>query len=172
MKLQNKLEHMREMAVLCNGTRYEIDERGVAEVEDEDDAKKLLSSSNWKVYREPADEKAPKAKKTKTKPETKKQAPPETPEDEESQEADEAAEQPDEPEGEGDGGAAEDEAPEGDDEPEGEEGAEDDASEWPDPDVSMKKDYLQAMADAYEVEYEEKTTKAELVELIKAKMYE
>lgn len=177
MKLQNKLEHMRGMAVLCNGTRYEIDERGVADIEDEDDAKKLLSSSNWKVYRKPAEEKASKTKK----PKTEKQAPPKTPEDEESQEPDEGTEQSGEESAE-DGGTGllddEGQEAEGDGEEAGEEadadaeGEDGDANEWPDPDVSMKKDYLQAMADAYEVEYEEKTTKAELVELIKAKMYD
>lgn len=58
---------------------------------------------------------------------------------------------------------------EGDDEEE-EEAEEED--EWPDPKESMPKPYLQQMADAYGVTYEESHTKAELVKMISAAMYE
>lgn len=46
------------------------------------------------------------------------------------------------------------------------------AEEWPDPDDSMELDYLQKMADAYEVKYDAKTTKKTLVKRIREAMYE
>lgn len=44
--------------------------------------------------------------------------------------------------------------------------------EWPDPEESMDLDYLQKMADAYEVKYAAKTSKKTLVQAIKKAMYE
>ena len=44
--------------------------------------------------------------------------------------------------------------------------------DWPDPEESMSKAYLQDMAAAYEVDCSPKVTKKELVDLIKAGMYE
>ena len=50
--------------------------------------------------------------------------------------------------------------------------APEEATEWPDPEESMTKDYLQSMADAYQVPYKSNTTKKELVAAIHAAMYE
>jgi hypothetical protein len=45
-------------------------------------------------------------------------------------------------------------------------------AEWPDPDESMELDYLQKMADAYDVKYDKKTTKKALVKAIHKVMFE
>jgi len=50
--------------------------------------------------------------------------------------------------------------------------AEEEVVEWPDPKETMNKDTLHEIADAYEVPYEEKTTKKELVAAIKVAMYD
>lgn len=60
----------------------------------------------------------------------------------------------------------------GDEAEDGEEGDEEEEDEWPDPKESMPKPYLQQMADAYGVVYEESHTKAELVKMISSAMYE
>ena len=46
------------------------------------------------------------------------------------------------------------------------------ADEWPDPEDSMKMDYLRLMADAYEVDHRKYRVKAELIEALKAAMFE
>jgi len=161
MKIQNRLIHMRGKVVLCNGRKYQIDDMGCVDVDDEADLKRLLAAAEWQQYRKPVDRDemvAESAKPAKPEPTPEKKAPPEAP-PEEPQEADQAAEPEQEPDNEGQGGDAD--AADADEE-----------DEWPDPDVSMSKAQLQKIANAYEVEYEAKTTKAELVELINAKMYD
>lgn len=43
--------------------------------------------------------------------------------------------------------------------------------DWPDPDMSMSKGKLREIADAYEIPYEPRTKKVELVKLIEKAMY-
>lgn len=47
-----------------------------------------------------------------------------------------------------------------------------DADEWPDPEVGMKKSYLQDMANAYGLTFKPTTTKPELVSMIMQAMYD
>ena len=50
MRLQNTLQHMKNASVKVNGTRYEIDADGIADVSSEEDAKKLLTNkSAWQL---------------------------------------------------------------------------------------------------------------------------
>lgn len=181
MKLQNKLKHMRGMGVSCNGTIYKLDDEGVVEVKDKADIEKLFSAAEWAPYKTPKKGKVPKAAKSQIKKSVLSEAPivldpvldpvPD-PEQElvegETTDTIETLEDPDSTN-----------IPTTNDEAEAEnnddsvgEGPEIDPDEWPDPEVSMKKEYLQDMADAYDIEYEDKTTKTKLVELIQVKMYE
>lgn len=149
MDLRNKLSHMQGMSVKVNGTRYHIGADGVARDVQDEDAKKLLQNDAWSVYtqRSPVPGKAVE-KPSMPAPEPPQAAPkpekdPEPPA--EPEEALEPSEAPEEPESE---------------EP-----------EWPDPDMSMTKAYLQEMADAYDVEYDAKVTKQDLIDAILAVMY-
>jgi len=135
-KLKNSYRHMAGKAVLVNGTTYDIDENGVAEVEDAD-AEKLLKGTAWR----PAPSRSPVRAPEPTPPPAAAPEPPPV-------------------------------APEVEEEPEEEAVEEDVEKEWPEPDASMKLGYLKDMADAYEVMYGNRVTKAELIEKIKAVMFE
>jgi hypothetical protein len=163
MKLRNKHDHMKGKSVLCNGTHYEVGPDGIVEVTDANDAKRLRASKDWLPVKNKADDaensgKTPEAKK----PQPKKPAPPTAP-PAEPEAAEEAAEAEPEPVEEEPGEKAVDEEPAGE--------AEGEANEWPDPTMDMSKAELQEIADAYEVEYDNKTNKQGLVDAIMHKMY-
>jgi len=158
MKLQNSKAYMAGKSVLCNGTLYEIDKDGVADVAKKD-AERLLAGADWSVYKPAKAAKKAGAQKAPQKPsEPEPKVPPPEPADD--------------PQGDPAGDGEGEPAGEGGEEPAGEGTATEDPNAWPDPDMSMKKEYLQEMATAYEVEFEEKTTKQELVGAIMKKMYE
>lgn len=63
MKLENTKAHMRNKAVLVNGTVYQIDANGIADVPDQAAADKLLQAEAWREYRpQEGQEPTPKAK--------------------------------------------------------------------------------------------------------------
>jgi len=49
MRLQNTLAHAAGSKVMVNGTIYEIDKDGFADIADEANAKKLLGAAYWRV---------------------------------------------------------------------------------------------------------------------------
>jgi len=145
MKLQNLLPHMAGKAVLVNGTKYQLNAEGVVNVPNETDAAKLLASKSWRAFEDSVE--APTVPQKASEPQPQPAPPPEPPKA--PVEAETASDPGSDAGGEG----------------------KDPEEEWPDPDESMKKGYLQEMADAYEVEYTPKTTKKELVDAIMDKMY-
>jgi hypothetical protein len=146
MDLKNRHEHMRGKTVLVNGNRYQVEQDGVARNVDQADAKKLLQGEAWRIHT---------ARKAVSKPDTKPSIPVPAAKPEPAP-APEAPTPPVEPEPEAQ------EAPEA---------VEDDGASWPDPDESMDLEFLQQMADAYEVEYTARTAKKTLVKRIMAAMY-
>lgn len=161
MNLRNRLEHTRNTLVKVNGNYYRIGFDQLARDVLDEDAKKLLKGTTWEVVEGelPPEEKPFGAKEIQApiQVEKPKKAPEQPPQPQVKPEVPKAAQAaPVEAE----------EAADADPESEGEE-----AAEWPDPDESMPKKYLQEMADAYAVEYDNKTTKKELVALINTEMY-
>lgn len=159
MKLQHLKVHMRGQAILCNGVHYKVDSDGIIEVEDADDAKRLMASPDCVPYKAP--QKAQKTPQAAPKPQP-KPAPPKEPKAPEP--AVEAVSPEPEPDDDGETGLLDEEGQDAGDQGE--------APEWPDPDMSMTKAYLQEMADAYEVEHNPAMTKKDLIEAIMEKMYE
>lgn len=134
MKLQNTVPHMVNETVKVQGTVYEINGEGVADVDNEEHALRLLADrSMWRRYveRSPVTPKVPEAPK----PPVQTKAPETKPED--------TTKPPQE-----------------------------NGDEWPDPKTSMAVKQLHEIADAYQVEYDAKTTKKVLVDLIMKAMYE
>lgn len=176
MDLQNMLKHMQNQSVLVNGTRYQIDGDGIVRNVKPEDARKLLKNkAAWRIYTEGgaqpqrSPQKAPEPAKKAEMPKVAEKAPvaPEKQPDADSTLPDQeasamtAAQDQFEARKAGEAKSPEEEAGE---EPET-------GEEWPDPDMKMSKSYLQEMADAYEVGYDDKTTKKELVERITKAMY-
>lgn len=189
--LVNLLDHMRGKGVLVNGTIYPIDAEGIAKNVSEEDAAKLLGSDKWMVYDPKAAakreerrklvreqfkqkrgsiqlikkdgglvdpeemKKAAEAEKAKAKAQelVKAQAAAEAKDEYPSMNAEEKA-------------APVEKATEA---PLASEG---DPNEWPDPDMTMAKPYLQDMAKAYGVTFKPQTKKQELVDLILKAMYD
>lgn len=151
MKLQNLKTHMRGKAVLCNGIRYVVGADGMVEVADKD-AKRLLASLDWvrcgsaKAHQEP-----PEPVRAVAKPQP--MPPPLTT----------VLRVPDEPVAL---------APSESVAEAKEEAGEGVTGEWPDPDMTMTKSYLQEMAVAYEVPGGDTLTKKELITAIFGKMYD
>jgi len=184
MILFNKLNHLRGKTVNCNGHRYEIDSDGFAHITDKADAKKLLSMNEWSApaKAKKAPQEAPVSPPKPEPPKEPSQAPEPaveavSPGSEEAEAGETTA--LDDPGLE----AGDEEVPEENPEPaaepeedpeldEGPSPASDDSVEWPDPTEAMKKDYLQEMAQAYEVEGWAALTKKQLVAAIMEKMYE
>lgn len=150
--VRNILSHMRGKSVLVNGTQYTIDESGYAEVA-EADAAKMLQGHHWKpVSRRPAREPAAPEREQAPVQEAPPSEPGETSDSElESEEA-------------GENLKSEEESPAVPLDTEG-------SPEYPDPTMDMSKSELREIAAAYQIEYEPRTTKKELVDLITAAMY-
>jgi len=170
-------------AVMCDGTTYQIDATGVANVTNADHARKLLTMSAWRACS--GDESGPqKAPEKLPMPVPKAEAPGKPVEEPQEAGKDSQGEAADPTKGNA-GFATQEEAdaakaagpmkavdpagvpPPAADVPEGE-----GSTAWPDPEMTMNKSYLQEMATAYEVKFEDKTTKQQLVDDILKKMYD
>lgn len=156
MKLQSTLTHMAGQSVKVNGNTYQLDADGVVDIKDKKDLAKLQANpSGWKSYVKRAPVTAKKVEKTPPPP------PPPEEEPEEVETPEELEEKPEVP----DGGAD----PEGTPDAENSEAEEED--EFPDPKMSMTLDTLRTMASAYQVPYDDKTTKRVLVNALMEAMY-
>jgi hypothetical protein len=187
--LVNLLDHMKGKGVCVNGTIYQIDAEGIARDVSDNDAQKLLASRNWMEYDPEAAEKRAERRKA-IRDDFKKQRggiqligrdgrviDPEA----EIKEAEKAKAKAMDPEN------LPSMQSESASQPTLEKSETKAVSkipseinkttdveldeEWPDPHLGMKKPYLQEMARAYELEFEPKTTKQELIDMIMEAMY-
>jgi hypothetical protein len=193
-KVITTLPHLRNETVIVNGSSYPIDSDGVACVTSAD-AAKLLQIQGWEDYSSEAlAERAAKKQRIAAKFKVTLKddsgqpidvAPPaDNPPAEAQQDGAPEAEQAapvDPPIGAPSGDQAS--VPKSEPDPQPSEPAsadvheqdadaeEEDPDEWPDPDVSMKKEYLIKMAKAYELEPKLSMNKQQLVDMITEAMY-
>jgi hypothetical protein len=155
MDLQNKLIHMFNKTVKVNNNIYQIDAKGIARNVADADAKKLLQNkAAWVICVNKASEPAIEKKITKVNEQIAKELI-----EKEQQIAKDTGKIDRQPAVDPVKDIAEDANRDEVDE------------EWPDPDLSMPKAYLEEMATAYEVKFNTKTTKKELVDRIMQAMY-
>jgi hypothetical protein len=198
--LLNLLVHMKNKAVLVNGTRYEIDQDGIARNVAEQDAGKLLQNKAWMNF-DPEAIKEREERQKAIREEFKQSGiqlitrkgelidPRKVNEAEDKKRAE--VESEDFPSMRSEGSQPEpklepepkpEPEPEPESEPESEPVGPDLAGpdvdpqqtddEWPDPHMGMKKPFLQNMANAYGLPYTHQTKKQELVDMIMRAMYD
>lgn len=187
--LVNLLRHMAGKSVLVNGTVYQIDPEGVVTDVADTDAAKLLQNKAWMEYDPEAEAKREERRKVlreQYKQEkggiqlltregelidphavNKAQEKAERTKDYPSMRS-----EPGSPEVDAGVPAEEPVAPEIEAATHEEKGTLGGDYEWPDPDMSMKKAYLQDMAHAYGVKFNAQTKKQELVSKIMVAMYD
>jgi len=194
MDLLTTAPQFRGKSILVNGTIYDVDEKGIIHDMIEADAQKLLLGRAWAEYNPEAMEERERLKieareafkgrktgsllinsrgevidPTKMVPEKiptaedlppmKAEPPPPT-----IPESEPESVMPRPP-------PIEDSQPVVEAEDESEVIPEEGSNDWPDPKVTMRKDYLMAMADAYDVQYPTNVTRQKLVDLITDAMY-
>jgi len=148
--VKNTLSHMKGQWINIDGREYQCDQEGVIRGIPEADAKQLLDRRNgpWRLFteRKPVSASVPEIVPPSLPP-VPSVAPAPVPEPvAQSSEVPEATAVVEKIPGPGE--------------------------EWPDPTTDMSIEYLQKMADAYQVKYSKNTSKKELVKRLAATMYE
>lgn len=153
--LKNNLPHMAGQVVNVNGKKYEIDDKGLARIDDEQAVNKLLQNrAAWsRVVKEvqviPAKTEKPKPEKKPVEKPVEKPVRKPMAKEVKVETVKPKKQKKEQPAGVDNGGA-----------------------DWPDPTPSMAIGYLRQMAEAYSVKFAPKTPKSELVQLIHAAMYD
>lgn len=154
MKLKNRLPHMRKQSVKVNGNRYDLDMDGIADVDNAEDAKKLLKGDAWSRYYPKLEEVEQDDASIIPEPESVPEPTPEpTPEPEPISEPEPNPVQ------------------EPVQEPVTDEETEELDKQFPDPTMDMTVKELKVLADAYQVSYKDQPNKETLIGRIMKAMY-